>query len=99
MKKSLAIALLFFATLIAGAQDLVSKKGFAVLPQPKDWSIGLQADPLLKYFGNFFNKDQNNNTTLSSQLPLTIVGLYVKDEKTAYRIKFRIGLGTKTTNN
>src|SRR5690349_5221051 len=99
MKKFIAAVILLGACTLANAQQLVSKKGTPVLPEPKDWSIGLQADPFLKYIGNFFNKDNNNNTTLSPQIPLTLVGLYVKDEHTAYRMKLRVGLGTRTLNN
>ncbi|CAN5413154.1 hypothetical protein BH11BAC1_BH11BAC1_22830 [soil metagenome] len=99
MKKLLTVAILFSAINISNAQELLSKKGTPVLPEAKDWSIGFQADPLLKYFGNFFNKDNNNNTILESQVPLTLVGLYMKDDHTAYRLKLRIGLGAKSTDN
>jgi len=99
MKKLLATTVLFYAFMVANAQQLLSKKGSPVLPEPKDWSIGFQADPLLKYFGNFFNKDSNDNTVFESQVPLTLAGLYVKDEHTAYRMKVRIGLMAKTTHN
>lgn len=86
-------------SLFSFSQELVSKRGVRILPAAKDWSIGLQADPFLKYFGNFFNKDQNNNTVLEPQIPLTLTGQYVKNEHTAYRIKLRIGLGSRTLNN
>jgi hypothetical protein len=99
MKKLLATTILLSMAASMNAQQLLSKKGMPVLPEPKDWSIGFQADPLLKYFGNLFNKDANNNTVLESQIPLTLVGLYVKDENTAYRLKARVGLYAKTTNN
>jgi hypothetical protein len=99
MKKVLTILSIIFTVTITHAQELLSKKGTPVLPQPKDWSIGFDADPFLKYLGNFFNKDANNNTLLSPQIPLTLVGLYVKDERTAYRLKVRIGLGSRTVNN
>jgi len=99
MKKILTIAILFSGIQFSNAQELLSKKGSPVLPEAKDWSIGLQADPLLKYFGNFFNKENNNNTMLEPQVPLTLVGLYVKDASTSYRAKIRIGLGSRTLNN
>jgi hypothetical protein len=99
MKKLFVTAILFSAFTMAHGQELMSKKGTPILPEPKDWSIGFQADPLLKYFGNLFNKDQNNNTILGPQTPLTLVGLYVKDERTSYRAKIRLGFGSSTTNN
>ncbi len=99
MKKIFATTVLLSAFILANAQDMVSKKGTSILPEAKDWSIGFQADPLLKYFGNLFNKNDNNNTILGSQIPLTLVGLYVKDDHTMYRAKVRLGFGSKTTNN
>ena len=99
MRKPLALAVLFSVYLSSNAQELITKKGAHILPEAKDWSIGLQAEPFLKYFGNFFNKDNNDNTTLNPQIPLTLTGLYVKDDHTAYRMKLRIGLSSRTTNN
>jgi hypothetical protein len=99
MKKLLTAVIVCSACTLLRADDLMSKKGSPVLPEPKDWSIGFQADPLLKYFGNLFTKNDNTNTHLESQIPLTIVGLYVKDEHTAYRLKARIGLTARVTNN
>ncbi len=99
MRKLFSLSLLLTSFLFTNAQELLSKKGTHILPEAKDWSIGLQADPLLKYFGNFFNKDNNNNNTLQSQIPLTLTGKYVKDDHTAYRFKLRIGLESRTTNN
>jgi len=99
MKKNLAAAVLIFVFKLSSAQELLTKKGAHILPEPKDWSIGVQADPLLNYFGNLFSEDQNTTSELKPLIPLTLVGLYVKDEITAYRMKFRLGLGTRTLNN
>jgi len=99
MKKILAAAILLSSFNIATAQELLTKKGTPILPEPKDWSIGLQADPFLNYFGNFFTEAENTTTSVKPQIPLTLVGLYVKDHITAYRLKLRIGLGTQTINN
>ncbi len=99
MRKPFLIVILFSAVLNANAQELLSGKGARILPEAKDWSIGLQAEPFLSYFGNFFNKDNNDNTELKPMIPLTITGMYMKDEHTAYRFKARLGMASRTTNN
>jgi len=99
MKKLLAVAVLVSLFKLSSAQELLSKRGTHILPEPKDWAIGLQADPFLNYFGNLFSKNDNNTSSLEPQVPLTLVGLYVKDQITAYRLKLRIGLGSNSVNN
>jgi hypothetical protein len=99
MKKLFVTAVLTSMMFMANAQELMSKKGTPILPEAGDWSIGASADPILRYFGNIFNKDNNNNTLLSPQHPLTLVGLYVKNDKTAYRIKVRLGYNSSSQNN
>jgi hypothetical protein len=99
MRKILSAAVLIFVCAITNAQELLTKKGNPILPEPKDWSIGVQAEPFLNYTGNLFSKDDNTTSELKPQIPLTLVGLYVKDNVTAYRLKLRIGLGTRTINN
>ena len=98
MKKILAAVILLSLFKLASAQDMLTKKGMPILPEPKDWSVGLQADPFLNYFGNLFT-NENNTSSVKPQIPLTIVGLYVKDNITAYRLKFRLGLGSHSVNN
>lgn len=91
MKKLFITAALASTCIFASAQDMMSKRGTPILPEAGDWSIGAGADNLIGYFGNLFNKDANNYTSLNSQVPMTLVGLYVKDETTAFRAKLRIG--------
>jgi hypothetical protein len=68
------------------SQDLTSKDGEPILPQAKDWSIGLDATRLIKNASFDF---------LSSSSAIT--GKYFKDAKTAYRIGVRIGVNNWTT--
>lgn len=98
MKKLFITAALASTCLLAGAQDMMSKKGTPILPEAGDWSIGVDATDMIRYFGNLFNKDANNDTMLSSQIDQTLTGLYVKDENTAFRVKLRIGFGSETKN-
>ena len=90
MKKILITILLSFLFLSSQAQEILSKKGTPILPEAKDWSIGFDASPLIKYVGNFFNHDDNNNSLMNYQDSLTLVGLYVKNPGTAYRAKVRL---------
>ncbi len=85
MKKLLAILSVFIAG-SAFCQDLTSKNGEPILPQAKDWSIGLDATRLIK------NADFNFVSTSQA-----ITAKYFKDANTAYRIGVRIGLNSWTT--
>lgn len=98
MKKLFITAALASTCLLAGAQDMMSKKGTPILPEAGDWSIGVDATDMIRYFGNLFTKDANNNSSLSPQINQTLTGLYVKDETTAFRVKLRIGFGSTTEN-
>ena len=99
MKKLLITAALASTSIFAGAQDMMSKRGTPILPEAGDWSIGADATSLIQYFGNLFTDANNDNSSLNSQVPQTLVGLYVVDENTAYRMKLRIGFGSDKMNN
>jgi len=94
MKKLLITAALASTCIFASAQDMMSKKGTPILPEAGDWSIGADATDLIRYFGNLFTKDANNNSSLNPQINQTLTGLYVKDEHTAFRAQLRIGFGS-----
>jgi len=85
MKKLLFIVSLF--SVISGfSQDLTSKEGIPILPQAKDWSIGLDATRLIKNASFDF---------LSTSQAITVK--YMKDANTAYRIGARLGLNSWTS--
>ena len=96
MKKLFLSLALASAVAFANAQDMTSKKGVPILPETDDWSIGFDATSLIGYFGNMFSQNGNPNNSLGSQDSLTLVGLMVKDETTAHRVKLRIGFGSTT---
>lgn len=98
MKKLFLSLALASAVAFANAQDMTSKKGFPILPEAGDWSIGFDATNLIQYFGNLMN-GSNNNSSLGAQQNQTLVGLYVKDETTSYRGKLRIGFGSTSSGN
>jgi hypothetical protein len=99
MKKSL-ILIAVLAGFTASAQELTSKKGTPILPQAGDWSIGINANPILEYAGNLFTDAFNSapNWGFTAANPGVIYGKYVVDANTAYRAKLRLGFGS-TTNN
>lgn len=102
MKKStLFVAALALGMSTAFAQDLTSKKGEPILPEAGDYAIGVDAYPLLSYFGNMMNGNTNNapfgwNYTNSGQM---ITGKMFASETMAYRGMIRIGFGSNTWNN
>jgi len=101
MKKTLIFLSMLFVSATGFSQDLTSKKGEPILPQEKDWGLGIDATPFLNYLGNFFGKSSNNtapsfNFISSGQ---TISGKYFKTATTAYRAALRIGFGSNTTRS
>ncbi|MBL7931255.1 MAG: hypothetical protein JNL60_05120 [Bacteroidia bacterium] len=99
--KKLTTLLLAGCVSSAFAQDLTSKKGEQMLPEEKDWAIGIDATPFLDYMGNFFGKTTTNNAPTFNFLNYnqTITGKYFVDAQTAYRASLRIGLGSNTQRN
>ena len=97
MKKTIGL-ILSMNLVLCSAQDLTSKKGEPILPEAKDWSIGIDATPFLNYAGNLLSgsgsSNQANWNFLSSDK--TIIGKYFKDEKTAYRGTLRIGINNRS---
>ncbi|MDQ3109761.1 MAG: hypothetical protein M3R17_07680 [Bacteroidota bacterium] len=97
MKKStLLIAALAFGATAAFAQDLTSKKGENFLPEAGDWSIGIDATPVLNYVGNMFNGNTFNNAPTWDFLNAnqTIIGKMYASETMAYRAILRIGISS-----
>lgn len=91
-----------FGMSAAFAQEgLTSKKGEPYLPESGDWALGIDAAPVLNYFGAFLSNAGAAAPTWgysTGNQPLTITGKYFTDAKTAYRAMVRIGFGsTKTT--
>lgn len=99
MKKLTTVLLAGFCVTGAFAQDLTSKKGEQILPEAKDWAIGVDATPFLQYMGNFFGKTTTNAAPgfNFNNVNQTITGKYFVDAATAYRASLRIGLGTVTS--
>jgi hypothetical protein len=83
------------------APVLKSKKGEAYLPVTDEWALGVSANPFLDYLGNFLNGTDGNNapefeypTNPASRFG--VFGKLMKDEKTAYRLRFNLGIGSRT---
>jgi hypothetical protein len=96
MRKNLFVIFLLLGTQL-NAQQLLSKKGSPILPEAKDWSIGIDASSFFKYAGNLFNSSGNNSPAFnwtSTVFPQIITAKLVKDANTAYRLKLRLGLGS-----
>ncbi|MFT5596923.1 MAG: hypothetical protein ACI8QH_001722 [Flammeovirgaceae bacterium] len=59
MMKKLVFSAAFIAMAVAAFAQPVSKKGESYLPREGDWAVGIDASPLLRYFGNFFTEAEN----------------------------------------
>jgi len=100
MKKNILILFAISIACSSSAQQIMSKKGYPILPEKGDWSIGFDVVPFLEYTGNLFNNTNINKSPSADykqNSPFAISGLYVKNENTAYRAKVRLGINkTKT---
>ncbi|HBS87640.1 MAG: hypothetical protein A2W91_15360 [Bacteroidetes bacterium GWF2_38_335] len=74
-----------------GSGELVSKKGFAILPEAGDIGLGINAVPVFGYFGNMMNGTAGNNISYNFVNGTnTIYGKYYLDATTAVRARIRL---------
>lgn len=112
--KKLFIAATLFATSIfsVNAQDdatlegkgpIMSKRGYPILPEAGDYSLGFSAIPLLNYVGNVFSDGGADNNPIGFANPgyftNYITGRKFIDANTAYRATVGINLSSVSTKN
>lgn len=87
---ALALTVLFASTV--NAQE-TAKNDKQYGPKAGSWGIGISANPILTYFGNFFGKTANNNAPAWNSLTQNnqIVGRYFLKDNMAIRAKFHFG--------
>ena len=91
MKKSF----LTVALILGSATTFAQEKQY--LPEAGDWAIGIDAAPLLNYFGNFIGGN-GLNTAPNWGFPTwnqTISGKYFVTKDMAYRASIRLGFGSQ----
>jgi hypothetical protein len=103
MKKISFLLILLGASLTTWAQEPLSsseeqvefksKKGINILPEAKEWALGISANPFLVYGGNILNGNTFNNSPTFTFVTnpansIAIFGKYMVDAKTAYRVRF-----------
>ena len=91
MKKSF----LTVALILGSATTFSQEKQY--LPEAGDWAIGIDAAPLLNYFGNFIGGN-GLNTAPTWGYPTwnqTISGKYFVTKDMAYRASIRLGFGSE----
>jgi len=81
MKKIFIALSLAVVTFAANAQDqaaattaatspILSKRGYAILPEAGDWGLSIDAAPLLGYIGNAFHGTSNNTPNTANGNPM-----------------------------
>ena len=85
-----------------GEVNMMSKRGEYILPVEGDFALGINALPMVNYFGNLFNGTAGNSTgfrtfthTLTSTTPV-LFGKYYLTDKTAIRAGLLIGVYNET---
>ncbi|MPM05911.1 hypothetical protein SDC9_52206 [bioreactor metagenome] len=104
MKKILiSLTMVFGIIVMVNGQELVSKKGFTILPESGDYVIGFNAVPVVDFFLNSVNI--MNNTGQTSQHPgyvpgfnQVLVGKYFLEDNKAIRGKLAINSGSAKTS-
>jgi len=118
MKKLFLAFSLLAATFVANAQNqtqttptqattpILSKKGYAILPEAGDWGLSFSASPLINYFGNAFHGTGAytlpSNTSYTTPYPniaqpiTAITGKYFLDANTAVRALLGVNMTSST---
>lgn len=98
MKKNILILAAVFVAGTVMSQDLTSKKGEMYLPEAGDYAIGIDATPILNYFGNMFSDAGNAAPTFGFNPGdgTAIYGKMFTDAQNAYRGSVRVGFGSTT---
>ena len=93
-KITLLLMAISFVFAVNAQEVLKSKKGFVILPEVGDFSIGIDAAPFFTYAGQFLGGNANVAPTFgwTAAYPMHIYGKYMVDENTAYRAIFRLGI-------
>lgn len=107
MRKILCLFVLLPSLVLAQEADqandgeLLSKRGYPILPQAGDFGIGFDAVPFLQYAGNLFSGSTSRNSVNADFQNSTqqLVGKYFLNENTAIRARFRFRQANDTDRN
>lgn len=107
MKKLLLIIILLPGLVYAqqseetSSDQLLSKKGYQILPQTGDFGIGFDAVPFLQYAGNLFSGSTGTNSVNADfqNSAQQLVGKYFLNSNTAIRARFRFRAANDTDRN
>lgn len=96
MRKLFAIILLMGIFASVNAQELVSPKGFKILPEKGDYALGIDAAPFFTYIGNMFNGTANNAAPIFNYKEggTHIYGKKFISDNSAIRMRLRIGFNS-----
>ncbi len=100
MKKITFLMALFALSIFsvqAQNEELVSKKGFKILPESGDYAIGVDFAPFINTLNFMGGTSTGPKMTLSDGL--SIFGKYYNDKETAFRIKFTYNRSMETLKN
>lgn len=77
---------------------LKNKRGLAILPEKGDYSIGIGADPFLRYMGSFFSNSSNLSPNANFISNYSFSGKYFIKENQAYRLSFLINKNNRASD-
>ncbi len=102
--KKIVLTIIAIASLYTAANaQIKNKKGEEILPVAGEYSIGINAVPLLDYFGNLLSGWTGKNTDFKwnymGNRGAQIFGKYMISETEAYRVGVRIGFNSFSAKN
>lgn len=97
----LIVSFIFVTGVMAQEVDMKSKRGENILPEAGEIALGIDAMPVLQYFGNMQNGFAGANTPsfdflTGMQAPNNIYVKYYLEDQTAVRLGIRLHKWTKT---
>jgi hypothetical protein len=95
MKKIILIPAMLTMFLVANSQQdsvLKSKKGKVILPEKKDFAIGISANSFLNYFGNLLSSSGNNRLNMDLIGGNSLYGKYFLNKKNALRLRLYLNV-------
>lgn len=96
MKNILLSSLLALSVSVSAQDVLKTKSGKPILPAKNDFALNIDAVPFINFTGNLFNGSSSiaPQFLFSERHPMTLSGLYLKENDLAYRMKVRLGFSS-----
>ncbi len=96
MKKIFLVSFVALSVSVSAQDVLKTKSGKPILPAKNGFALTIDAVPFINFTGNLFNGSSNiaPEFLFAQKHPMTLSGLYLKENDLAYRLKVRLGFSS-----